>query len=101
MPSLFSVVSTRRPWITLLGPGTLLLMLGTLSCSGGGSDPAVPPTTPATPQAPAAPALADQSWKGGASSLFGLIHGTVAPDGTVTVTPPREAKAVGNIYDVD
>lgn len=92
-------------FIGLLSRISLLLLfiaLGLMSCGRGAGSPLAPGTPSAelpTPETPAA--LAQSSWQSGASSLFGLVTGTINPDGTVEVDPPRQAVAVGNIYDLD
>lgn len=79
-----------------------LVVIGLASC-GRGSSPMSPEADPTDP-APVPGAIAkylEQPWQSGASSLFGLVTGTISPDGAVTIDKTRSTVAVGNIYDID
>lgn len=84
----------------LLPVAALFVIVGLVSCSGGSGPLA--PSAPDQDQAPAATPDLERPWQAGASSPFGLLSGTISPDGTVKLDAAvRDSAAVGTTYDID
>ncbi|HYE79785.1 MAG TPA: hypothetical protein VEI97_17505, partial [bacterium] len=85
--------SPHSPLPALIG---MILAIGLLGCSGGSKGPLAPDLA-----GPVGPIATSQPWQTGASSAFGVLSGTLYPDGRIEERVVRTGAAVGDIVDLD